>query len=230
MTISFEDEFANLLDDYPLVLQRSYENFKSNKLSFDRFDYSKLIANRVRAYYQAQDRAKKYLGKGKAQSGSDFFVETVLFALKLFIEVEGLDLEVSSERALMRQRKSIFPDISLWRGGTCICAIECKTQLGYQRYSWLSQFESRESKLHAVYPDAKMFLLIMTACNWSGFDKSELKAGFDKNDPRVGEKFYCLLGRYPTGNALWPTWMPKELSEQHFYHPIEHLLSKIKLL
>lgn len=230
MITHFEDEFANLLDNYSLALQRSYDQLRSENFSLDSLDYSRLIADRVRAYYQAQDKAKNYLGKKKAQSGSDFFVETILFTLKLFIGVEGLDLEISSERALMRQRKSIRPDISLWRGNTCVCAIECKTQLGYQRYSWLSQFEDRETKLHEISPDAKMFLLVMTACNWSGFDMSEPRVGFDKNDPRVGEKFYCLLGRYATGHALWPTWMPEELSQKHFHQPIDHLLSKIKLL
>lgn len=230
MMISFEDEFANLLDNYSLVLQRSFEKLKSENFSSDNLNYSRLIANRVRAYYQAQDKAKHYLHKQKAQSGSDFFVETVLFALRLFIETEELDLEISSERALKRQRKSIFPDISLWRGDDCVCAIECKTQLGYQRYSWLSQFENREEKLQKVFPDAKMFLLVMTGCNWSGFDQSEPKAGFDKSDPRVGEKFFCLLGKYADRKNIWPIWMPEDFSEKHFHHPFEQLLAKIRFL
>jgi hypothetical protein len=230
MTISFEDEFANLLDDYPLALERSYERLKVEGLSLNTLDYSRLIANRVRAYYQAQDKSKKYLNKYKAQSGSDFFVETIVFALKLFVEVEGLNLEVASEKKLKHQTKSITPDISLWRGSACICAIECKTQLGYQRYSWLSQFESREEKLQVIFPEAKTFLLVMTGCNWSGFDRSEPRAGFDKNDQRVGEKFFCLLGKDTDGKDIWPTWMPEDLSKRHFHHPFEKLLARIQLL
>lgn len=230
MTTYHEDEFTQFLDDYPLAIQRSYERLKSADLSLDDLDYSKLIANRVRAYYQAQDKIKKYLGKKKAQSGSDFFVETVLFILKLFVETKGLDLKIASERTLKRERKSIRPDISLWRGESCVCAIECKTQLGFQKYSWLSQFEDREAKLHKVFLNAKMFFLVMTSNNWHGFDRSEPRASFDKEDSRVGEKFFCLLGRYADGKGIWPTWMPEELSEKHFHQPIEQLLAKIQHL
>ncbi|MEM9216994.1 MAG: hypothetical protein AAGD25_21925 [Cyanobacteria bacterium P01_F01_bin.150] len=230
MSIDFEDEFANFLDTYSLMLQEFFEKLKSERFSLDNLDYSRLIANRVRAYYQAQDKAKTYLSKKKAQSGSDFFVETFLFTLKLFIETEGLNLELASEKSLQKKKKSIFPDISLWRGDTCVCAIECKTQLGYQRHSWLSQFEDREKKLREVFPESKMFLLVMTSNNWLGFDVSDPKAGLDKSDSRVGEKFFCLLGRYPNGKGIWPIWMPEDLSEEHFQHPIEQLLAKIQLL
>jgi hypothetical protein len=150
--------------------------------------------------------------------------------LKLFIESKGLNLEVASEKALQKKKKSIFPDISLWRGDTCLGAIECKTQLGYQKFSWLSQFEAREKKLQELFPEAKMFLLVMTSCNWHGFDTSEPRGGFDKNDSRVGEKFFCLLGKYTNGHDIWPVWMPDELSRGHFHQPIEQLLAKIQLL
>jgi hypothetical protein len=238
MTISSEDEFANLLDNYSLALERSYEKLKTKGFSLNNLDYSKLVANRIRAYYQAQDKSKKYLNKHKAQSGSDFFVETTVFALKIFAEVEGLNLEIASERKLKittgnkskNSRKSITPDISLWRNNTCVCAIECKTQLGYQRYGWLKQFESREEDLKAIFPEAKTFLLVMTGCNWSGFDRSEPRAGFNSNDQRVGEKFFCLLGKDADGKDIWPTWMPEDLSERHFHHPFEELLARIQLL
>jgi hypothetical protein len=224
MLTSFEDDFAELLDGYSLALQGSYEKLKTFDFSLDELDYSKLVANRVRAYYQAQDKTKNLLNKRKAQAGSDFFVETVLFALKLFNDSNNLGLEIVSEKALQRKRKSITPDISLWRNGTCVAAIECKTQLGYQKFSWLSQFESREIKLQEIFPEAKMFLLVMTSCNWHGFDTSEPRGGFNKDDLRVGEKFFCLLA------GSWPVWMPEELSRDHFHQPIEQLLAKIQLL
>jgi hypothetical protein len=58
MITGFEDDFANLLDNYPLVLQSSYDELRTIELSLDELDYSKLIANRVRAFYQAQDKTK----------------------------------------------------------------------------------------------------------------------------------------------------------------------------
>jgi|GEM_PF-1212775 len=230
MIFRFEDEFADLLDDYSPALQKSYEKLKSEDLSLDNLDYSRLIANRIRAYYQAQEKANNFLGKKKAQSGSDFFVETIIFALKLFVEVEGLALEISSEKALSPTRGAARPDISLWRENSCVGIIECKTQLGYQRFSWLSQFEKREKELHKIFPDAKKFLLVMTTCNWHGFKKSEPRAGFDKNDPRVGKQFFCLFGQNSHGHDIWPRWMPEDLSKDNFEQTFEQLLEKIRLL
>jgi hypothetical protein len=196
-----------------------------------------LVANRVRAYYQAQDKSKKYLNKHKAQSGSDFFVETTVFALKLFAEVEGLNLEVASERKKkllqeINQRIQNLSLLTLAYGEVVLAYARLSVRLSsaIRDIGWLSQFESREEELQVIFPEAKTFLLVMTGCNWSGFDRSEPRAGFDSNDQRVGEKFFCLLGKDTDGKDIWPTWMPEDLSKRHFHHPFEKLLARIQLL
>jgi len=75
------------------------------------------------------------------------------------------------------------PDISIWREDALLAAIECKTQLGWRRHDWAFHFDEREQKLKEAFPDAKMFLLVMTSCNWSGF----------RNDPRSGKQLICVL-------------------------------------
>jgi len=146
MPIQFSDEYALALDSLSVALQNSYSDLKEASLSREDLDYSRLIVNRLRAFYCAQDKIKKILDKQVAQAGADFFVEAILFSLKLFNEVEGLKLEVASERAIQRKRNAIRPDISIWRGDTLFAAIECKTQLGWRRHDWAFHFDEREKK------------------------------------------------------------------------------------
>ena len=41
---------------------------------------------RMKTYYEANDQIKDFLNKKSVAPGSDFFVETVVFYLKLFLE------------------------------------------------------------------------------------------------------------------------------------------------
>jgi hypothetical protein len=209
MPLKFEDEYAHTLDNLASALQRSYEQIKQTSTFSNEFDYSQAIANRLRAFYCSQLAVKKFLNKEVAQAGSDFFVETVLFFLKLFNDLENLGLEIASERPLQRKRNTIRPDISVWRGDKLLAIIECKTQLGWHRQNWHEHFQYREQKLKDVSEEAKIFLVVMTSCNWGGFG----------NDSRVGEQLFCLL------NEKWPT--------EHFITldtPIEQLFDKLKTI
>ncbi|AFY41019.1 hypothetical protein [Nostoc sp. PCC 7107] len=189
MSLKFEDEYAHTLDNLALALQHSYEQIKKVNTFSSEFDYSQAIANRLRAFYRSQSAIKIFLGKQVAQAGSDFFVETILFFLKLFNDLENLGLEIASERPIQRKRNAMRPDISIWRGDELIAIIECKTQLGWHRHNWYELFQEREQKLTEVSKTAKIFLVVMTSCNWGGFGK----------DQRVGEQLFCLL------NDVWPT-------------------------
>jgi hypothetical protein len=106
----FSDEYALVLDSLSVALQNSYDNLKEVTLSEKDLDYSRLVVNRLRAFYCTQDSIKKFLDKRVAQASADFFVEVILFSLKLFNEIEGLNLEVASERAIQRKRKAIRPE------------------------------------------------------------------------------------------------------------------------
>ena len=214
MSGQFSDEYVFALDSLSVGLQNSYDKLKEVTLSKEDLDYSRLVVNRLRAFYCAQDSIKKFLDKRFAQAGADFFVEVILFSLKLFNEVEKLNLEIASERAIQRKRKAIRPDISIWRGDDLLAAVECKTQLGWRRNDWAAHFDNREQKLQEIFPDAKMFLLVMTNCNWSGFE----------NDPRSGQQLLCLL------KDCWPTQISKSFDPLMLDHPIERLLEQVTLL
>lgn len=208
------DEYADSLDMLSEKLRASYNKMRGSNLSSKNFDYSKIVVNRLRAFYCAQADVKSFLDKRVAQSGDDFFVETILFVLKLYCDIESLDLEFASERTIERKRKSIRPDISIWKGDALLGAIECKTQLGYQRNSWSDQYEDRERKIQTVFPEANLFLLVMTSGNWSGFGA----------DLRVGKNFFCLLDR------AWPAYISKDFDNSIILNPIEQLLEQVKTL
>jgi len=210
MSVEFQDEYAQALDNLAIALQNSYEQMRSLCATDTDFAYTQAIANRLRAFYIMQSKTKYFLNKKVAQAGSDFFVETILFFLKLFNDVEGLNLEIASERTVQPKRNAMRPDISIWSGSELLAVVECKTQLGWSRHNWKSDFENREQKLKEVFPDAKMFLVVMSSCNWSGFG----------DDLKVGKQLFCLLNIWPTALSATPT-------SDMLYTPIESLLEQL---
>lgn len=66
-------------------------------------------------------------------TASDFFVEAIIFYLKLILEKNKIDYEVHSERQIRQKRGAIRPDISVWKKDKVIAVLECKAQLGWNR-------------------------------------------------------------------------------------------------
>lgn len=212
MTDQLTDNYALALDQLSIALQTSYEKMRLSPLSRTNLDYSRIVLNRLRAFYCAQDSLKLFLNKRVGQAGSDFFVETILFTIKLFNDIEKLNLEISSERAIEKKKNSIKPDISLWREDRLVAVIECKTQLGWLRHNWVDHILHREQQIKAVYPESKVFWLVMTSCNWSGFG----------DDSRLGETLFCLL------KEIWPTQITKDFQHTMLETPLEELLQQIE--
>ncbi|MEY3297713.1 MAG: hypothetical protein RLZZ597_973 [Cyanobacteriota bacterium] len=208
-----QDEYAQALDNLPSILQDSYDKMKVICKTDPDFSYTNAVANRMRAFYLMQWKSKTFLGKRVAQSGSDFFVETILFFLKLFNDVESLNLEISSERPIERKHKAMRPDISVWRESDLLAVIECKTQLGWSRKTWKSDFEHRERELEKKFPNnVETFLVVMSSSNWPGFGE----------DPQIGKQLFCLL------KNTWPTQLSTPPEQNMLYPtPIEDLFKQI---
>ncbi len=171
-------------------------------------EVSEAILERLKCYYATQQRIKHALSKRYQAAGADFFVETVLFFLQLFLGSKRGKLEAHSERQIKRKRGSIRPDISIWKNDQIVAVVECKTQLGWNRKNWEKDFRDREKKLTNEYPDAHAFLLIMTGNNWGGFG----------DHPLIGSKYFCLL------ENIWP---PQYTSKEQILIPIEKLFRQI---
>jgi hypothetical protein len=212
MSIEIQDEYAFALDSLMPALKSSYEQMKLARTSNGSFDYSQAITNRLRNFYLLQSETKDFLGKKVAQAGSDFFVETILFFLKLFNDVEDLGLEIKSEQAIQRRRNALRPDITIWSDSELLAVIECKTQLGWHRHEWDIHFKDRENKIKETFPKAQIFLVVMSGSNWTGFG----------DDPRVGKQLFCLLK-----SGVWPTYLPANYDETVLETRIEKLFDRL---
>jgi hypothetical protein len=173
-------------------------------------ELTEAVLLRLKSFLVTQDAIKTGLNKVYAAPAADFLVETVAFYLQVALENLAKNLLVASERNAVRHAGSLRPDISIWRGEELVAAVECKTQLGWNRDGWLTDFEDRESRLREECPQAKLFLLVMTASNWSGFG----------DDQRVGKQFFVLL------HDTWPRDL-SEYSSAYIVHRVEQLVAEL---
>ena len=167
----------------------------------------------MKAYYDVQDKIKKFLNKRYLSPASDFFVEAIVFYLKVIFDIEDIGLEVHSERQISQKKGTIRPDISVWKNNKVVAIVECKTQLGWNRDKWEEDFKKRESKLKKEFPNAKAFLVVMTSKNWSGFPDDNKK---------VGEQYFTL-------SSIWPKNISLDKIDKVIINPIEDLFKKIIL-
>lgn len=191
-------------------LQSVYNDINSNyKFDLSRTEITEAILNRLKTYYETQNKIKTFLDKRYLAAASDFFVESTLFFLKLYFKSTGDKLQAHSERQIKQKRNAIRPDISIWRENEVIAIIECKTQLGWNRNNWEQQYIDRDKKLKADFPNAKSFLLVMTGLNWSGFGESS----------KLEDCYFCLL------NDIWPN---NYSDKSQIFTPIEKLFRQLK--
>ena len=177
-------------------------------------DITMAVLLRLKSFCSAQEDIKRELQKVYAAPAADFFVETVCFFLKVAFKQLNPSLDIASEKSIIPRRGVLRPDISIWRDNKIVAAIECKTQLGWNRSKWRSDFELRERKLHEQYKNAKLFLLVMTGSNWPGFGK----------DRRIGKQFFMLLDK------VWPNKIDEsQVGKSNLVNSIESLFRAIHL-
>jgi hypothetical protein len=193
------------------LLIEAYQNASQNNFFFDSIEITKAIIRRMIVYYQVQEEIKKLLNKRYAAPAADYFVESVVYFIKLSLQISNSKLQVFSERAIRKNKNSIRPDISIWNKNKVIAIIECKTQLGWNRNNWETDFRKREKKLIRFFPKAKAYLLVMTGKNWDGFNKENLESN----------KYCCLL------NTVWPTEIIGESFSEYILTPIEPMIREI---
>ena len=189
-----------------------YRKIKSDiSISFEEKDITKAILLRMKAYYDTQNKIKEFLNKRYLPAASDFFVEAIVFYLKVILEIENISLEVHSEKQIKQKKRAIRPDISVWKNNRIVAIIECKTQLGWNRDKWEEDFKKREHELKNEFPNAKAFLVVMTSKNWSGFP----------DDNKNIDKQYFTL------SSEWPINISEYNLDNIIIDPIENLFKNI---
>lgn len=196
-----------------IELSKAFENaclIPKDKIDLDGNDITLAVLLRLKAFFKCQDLIKSKLEKIYAAPAADFFVETICFFLKVVLLKLEPTLSVKSEKNVVNKSGSMRPDITIWRADKLIAAIECKTQLGWNRDNWLVDFEQREERLQEHSSNAKMFLVVMTASNWGGLG----------DDKRANSKFFVLL------NKMWPREFTTS-DPSGIMHRVESLLKAI---
>lgn len=204
---TYRDSIKLTFDKLVKVHKDIADNYK---FDLTKTEITEAILDRLKNYFTTQDQTKTFLNKRYKAAGADYFVESVLFYLQLYFQSQGGHLQAHSERQLQRKRKSIRPDISVWRQDELIAIIECKTQLGWNRDKWEQDYLDREVKLKSDFPNAKSFLLVMTENNWGGFG----------NNINVGINYFSLLDE--------PTWINLYTNTTQIRTPIEKLFMQLK--
>ncbi len=203
-----EQEYLNTLRGQYEALNSLYWQLISNvEIELNGVEITKATLLRMKAYYDLQDNIKELLNKRYSASASDYFVETILFYLKVTLESHNSRYSIWSERQIKPHRGAIRPDISIWRGDEVVAIVECKTQLGWNRDNWENDFKKRERILQSEYPSAKAFLVVMTSNNWPGFGSTNEK---------VGKKYFAL-------SSIWPKNISEENIEGIIINSIEGL-------
>ena len=182
--LEFENKYQNYLLNQYDELCSLYNNIKlSDDLFLETNDITKAIIWRMKAFSITNNKIKGFLNKKYAQAGADFFVEAILFYLKLVLDKHKKEYEVFSERPIKRKKGSMRPDISIWDNDKVIAIIECKTNLGWHRKGWEDAFKAREAMLKNDFPNAKAYLVVFTSKNWPGLSD---------DDVNLGEKYFIL--------------------------------------
>jgi len=191
-------------------LERSYKLIENSyRFDLSKSEITEAIIERLKMYYITQGKIKAFLEKRYLAPAADYFVESVLFFLKLYLAASETKLEAHSERQINKTKNAIRPDISVWKGDKVIAIIECKTQLGWNRDNWEEQYKMRDKVLKNSFPKAKSFLLVMTGINWGGFGEHRL----------LGKKYFCLLSN------IWPL---EYKGEFQILTPIEDLFCQLR--
>jgi hypothetical protein len=70
MTVPVSDEYAFLLGKLSSALENSYTIMKESALSCEDADYSRIVTDRLRAFYCSQVQVKTFIDKRFAQAGA----------------------------------------------------------------------------------------------------------------------------------------------------------------
>ncbi len=213
--IELEREYCKSISNQPKLLENHYtkilseiEPEASNKV------ITKAILMRMREYYITQKKVSNFLGINVNPPQAYNFEQTVLFYLKAYIEKKRKGWKVYSNENIGEKGNTLRPlrpDISIFdNSNKLIAAIECKLQLGYNRYNWEEKFKKREADILEKYPKAKVFLLVLTEENWDGF----------RGNSNERKKYFCLTEK-------WPTKLPEDISDKCILNPIEELLEQL---
>jgi hypothetical protein len=111
--IQSEKKYWKTLEEQYKQLFKLYNEINSKvSLSLSKKEITRTILLRMKIYYETQNKIKKFLNKRYLSAASDFFVEAIIFYLKLVLEKNKIDYEVHSERKIIQKQDFFINDIN----------------------------------------------------------------------------------------------------------------------
>jgi len=164
MNMGIVDPYTHALDLLATYAQQSYENLYLAGRGHPN-DWTGLFCARMRAHTNYHDAIKVIANKRVRGALDHAMTETLAMQIKALLGVHRPDLRVASEMTIPQKR--VKPDISVWKEGKCLAAIECKVQMGWSRGAVAKDFTAREAKLVAAgVPSANIWHVVASQCNW----------------------------------------------------------------
>jgi hypothetical protein len=170
--VQLDDRHNSHYKDIARINKEILNDLQSYNFDLNKSEISDAIINRMRAFFETHDILKRLFGKNQKQAASDYFVESCLIFMKAFFEKIGYD--VKSEIKIWGEKKrSIRPDVTIWKNGNLIASIEMKVQLGRRRLEWRDEIRNREIDIKTK-TNCKFFgVVCFTENNWQGFNRDE---------------------------------------------------------
>lgn len=146
---AFCSQYKGLLDTQRGI-SKTLENYH---FDLNENEITQAIQNRMFSFWEFNARNCRDLGRNVNTGASDFFTETCLFFFKQFFKQQGM--EVFSEKNILKEvsKKSIRPDISIWKNNHLIAVIELKVSDGWKRAGMLNHLEERKRIIQEIYPN-----------------------------------------------------------------------------
>lgn len=180
---AFNNQYKGLLETQRNISQE----LEDYKFDLSANEITSAVFERMMSFWYFNVENCKDLGRKVNTTSADFFTETCLFFLKAVLKQHGL--EVLSEQNIQidkPSKKTIRPDISIWKDDELIAVIELKVSNGWKGKFMIPHLDDRKKKIQELYPNVFFGVIAFWNCFGEGFktDDSEYLGlyGYSKNN------------------------------------------------
>ena len=149
-------EFCDHYKELLVIQKKVYDSISYYPFDLEKDEITQAIINRMYAFWHFHaENNKNLLNREVNTTASDFFTETCLFFIKAFFKQDQYKMDVYSEKNILKEKskKSIKPDISIWKDKQLLAVIELKVNDGWNRKGMLDHLENRKKQIQSIWPN-----------------------------------------------------------------------------
>lgn len=190
--ISINSAFVNQYKGLLGIQSDIISQLKEYSFDLSKLEITEAIIERMDGFwYFHVNNNKDLLGRNANTIAADFFTETCLLFVKLYFNGRYV---VKSEANIDKgNRKSIRPDISIWKDDKLMAVLEIKVSNGWKSKNMMEHLKEREIQLKGLYPN----IFFGVIAYWNFFDM-EAK---DWNKKYIGLKTFDEKNQHPRTDA-----------------------------